>query len=874
MSLVTHKYTPSEMSDEELMATFAARQNTVDFLLKALRDQIHRGTLSSYVITGPRGAGKSTIIQMLDLRIRKDPELGAAWLPVVFPEEQFNMISLRDMLAGTLLILAKNGVEGAVEWLDKVEGEPDEEQSEQFAVTGLREITRRTGKRLVLFIENLNQLLEDHLNEQTKGTLRRLLMTDASMMIIGSTVHVFESLRNYDEAFFNYFGQVPLGRLDAEQVSELLRKRAEFDHNEWFLRELPKQQAKVKTLVHLTGGNPRFVLMLYELLSVQQVTTIVQYLKRLADELTPLLKDEMENLPPQQRKIIHAIMEKGGTAQPKDIATATRLPLNAVTIQLKRLKDGQIVEVLGGGKGRAANYTIPDKLFSIWYQMRYLGQNRRRIELFVQILSIWFEVEERVQTLRKLADLADKGAPRALRECATTVEYFAASLKGTPHETDAADLCIKSWVRTDLQEAALAFADLSAIDSSTSDETGAQAKFAGWLSTHENPQKSIEILNQVLIKSPPPKIRLLALMLRGVCKGMIGDYVGAVSDSSVGLSITDVSKDEFVTLLIMRGLAHQELGNSEAALEDYGKAIETGRELKDTLRYYPYVLRGSVRRAFDNQQGALNDYNAVIEDSGAPSDFLAMALIDRGCVKGSLRDQSGELSDYSKAIELPGVSKHNLSKALGLRACARWLMGDRKGSFLDFDRIIRTEHFSDEVVAQAHFTRAMILAMERNLEAAIQDFIHVLELNITNSVLVSESARRASTLLAPLDDEKRLRSFFERFASALNRLEPDISRETVIQFFKSLASSEMKYAWPLAWKTFVAYLKPETAEAIRLFEPVCKVLEGNNRAVLDALPPEHREFALEVLAKFEAQTDVEREELKAKGPQRPLPVQN
>ena len=63
----------------------------------------------------------------------------------------------------------------------------------------------------------------------------------------------------------------------------------------------------------------------------------------------------MENLPPQQRKIIHALMEKGGTAQPIDLTGPTRLPLNAINTQLKRLKEAQIVEVLGGGKGRAAH---------------------------------------------------------------------------------------------------------------------------------------------------------------------------------------------------------------------------------------------------------------------------------------------------------------------------------------------------------------------------------------------------------------------------------------------------------------------------------------------------------------------------------------
>jgi hypothetical protein len=65
---------------------------------------------------------------------------------------------------------------------------------------------------------------------------------------------MFDSLKRYDEAFFNYFGPVPLGRLSFEQVSELLRKRAKFDGNESFLRNLPNMQAKVRTLVHLTGG--------------------------------------------------------------------------------------------------------------------------------------------------------------------------------------------------------------------------------------------------------------------------------------------------------------------------------------------------------------------------------------------------------------------------------------------------------------------------------------------------------------------------------------------------------------------------------------------------------------------------------------------
>jgi hypothetical protein len=132
-------------------------------------------------------------------------------------------------------------------------------------------------------------------------------------------------------------------------------------------------------------------------------------------------------------------MENGGTAQPTDLVERTRLPLNAITTQLKRLKDAQIVELLGGGKGRAANYTVPDKLFAIWYQMRYLNQNRRRIELFVEVLRIWFEAEERFATIQSFAKLEGGASPSALHEADLSTEYFAASLANTRFASEAQD---------------------------------------------------------------------------------------------------------------------------------------------------------------------------------------------------------------------------------------------------------------------------------------------------------------------------------------------------------------------------------------------------------------------------------------------------
>jgi len=580
MSLVAYKYTPSEMSEAELDATFAARGHTVDYLLKSLRDQMHSGTLSSFVVTGPRGAGKSTVIRMVTLRLTRDPELVGAWLPVVFPEEQFGVASLRDFLAAILRELSASGLSEAKAWLEKVEAESNDEQSQQLAVTGLKEITRKARKRLVVFVENLNLLLEECLDDQMKGTLRRLLMTDPFMMLIGSSVHVFDSLKSYDEAFFNYFGSVPLDRLTAEQVFELLQRRAEFDGNERFLRDFREQRPKIRAIVHLAGGNPRLILMLYELLSQRQVTTIVQCLRHLVDELTPLLKDEMENLPPQQRKIIHALMEKGGTAQPTDLVERTRLPLNAITTQLKRLKDAQIVELLGGGKGRAANYTVPDKLFAIWYQMRYLNQNRRRIELFVEVLRVWFKAEERFANIQSLAKLEGGASPRALHEAALATEYFAASLADTPYAAAARDHTVRQWLKSgDPREAALAraeFAGLALREGMSLDST-AYEPLGHWCAEPADLKTALEVLNPVISDAGrPASERAAALLERGWCFSISRDINHALSDFSAVVTLEGAPKEEVAGALACRAFINLALDQRASAIADWTAVLELG----------------------------------------------------------------------------------------------------------------------------------------------------------------------------------------------------------------------------------------------------------------------------------------------------------
>ena len=470
MALVTYKYMVERMPAGELRRTFAAREHTLEYLVTEMRGQIHSKTLKSYFLSGPRGAGKTTLVRMLALRLEEDTELHAAWLPVMFPEEIHGVVSLRDLLSAVLRTLGENGTPQAQAWHIRVEQEPIDESSRNLAIQGLQDVVRTTGRRLVIFIENLDMLFADGksqgIDRQESAALRRLLMSPTPwMMLIGTGVMSFKAIETYDEALFQYFQPVPIERLNDEQVRQLLFSRAAFDGLTDFESKYRLNQDKIRSLTRLTGGNPRLILMLYETITVGAVTTVMQTLLSLVDSLTPLLKDILEHqMTRQQTKVFDALMRAGGTAQPRDLVAPTRLTLNAVNTQLTRLKEMQLLEVLGGGKGRPAFYSVPDRLLSTWYQLRYLRPNRRRIEMFVEFLRLWFEEDARCEYMRSLV----KNMPLSVKESAgadtvyapLALECVAASLKDTQYAKEAETTANRGITKRQQGDIAGAISDL------------------------------------------------------------------------------------------------------------------------------------------------------------------------------------------------------------------------------------------------------------------------------------------------------------------------------------------------------------------------------------------------------------------------------
>jgi DNA polymerase III delta prime subunit len=418
---VPYKYNPAEMPAEDLEATFVGRCHLLDHLVAAVREQTDTGSIQHYLLLGPRGIGKTTLLLMLYRRVKEDPELSGCWFPVRYREEEFYVYTLRDLLALALEHLhEEEGVPEAEVIRHEAEAEADDERSLAKLLGGLRKITKSYGKRLLLLIDNFDQLFPGRAaNDLDQHAFRKLLSTEPFLMVVGTSTLLFEDIFSYDEAFFNFFSPVPVEDLCDEEIQDLLYRRAQLDENQDFLREYEKHKEKVRAITYLTGGNPRLVMMLYEILSQRQFLPVVQTLRETIDNLTPLLKDVLEDLPRQQSKVLDALMRLGGTASPSGIAKCARLPLNVVTTQMGRLKEARLVEVQGEGRGKPAVCRVSDQMFRTWYQMRYLRPARRRVELFVEFLRAWFTVEDNKESktdeaknwIARIDELEPEGTP-------------------------------------------------------------------------------------------------------------------------------------------------------------------------------------------------------------------------------------------------------------------------------------------------------------------------------------------------------------------------------------------------------------------------------------------------------------------------------
>ena len=380
-------YNPQRLNDDVVEKIFIARKKLFEFIFKKISSEKSQSIPQHHIIMGQRGMGKSTLLKRTEVELRK-VVYASSFIPVLYPEEQYNLKDLAefwlntlDAIADTLEIEKQSSIvkqiDDKVAQLSKIKVREDLCKA---TYDYFKEICQMINRRPVLLIDNMN-LLFDRMDESEQYKLRAWITQKGAPIILGASAVNIKDTKEYGAPFYDAFQFHYLKRLEFNELLEILKNLATLTDTPSVQHDLYQNLARLRTIHQLTGGNPRTVVMLFKLLIKGFSQDINDDLEALLDEITPLYKAKFEELPEQLQIIVDAIALYWDPISLEQLRAETGYENNQLSPQLKRLIDIGWIEKQDAYYAKGSAYQINERFFNIWFLMRR-SSRRQKKELY------------------------------------------------------------------------------------------------------------------------------------------------------------------------------------------------------------------------------------------------------------------------------------------------------------------------------------------------------------------------------------------------------------------------------------------------------------------------------------------------------------
>jgi len=415
-------YNPQRQSDEVAEKLFVVRQKQFELLINKITKEEKDSIPQHYLIISQQGMGKTTMLKRIEVELHK-PEYQQSFIPVLFPEEQYNIKNLAEFWLNCLDALAnslesENYLSDTVTDIDnkikELSGETSQKNVEE-AYKYLVQICNNFQRRPVLLIDNIgfvfSRLDSNKETKQDQLTLRKMLSESGAPIVVCAGDTTTNDVLNYNMPFHDFFLIQNIDKLSFDEFLELLNNLGKLVQSDTDLvNTIEREKPRLQTLYQFIGGNPRTAVMLFKLLVKGFSEDINDDLDALVDEVTPLYKTKFEELSLQQQVVIDAIAMNWDAIPFKKLSINTGLAINQLSPQLKRLlDDGWIETVVADKKSRKAKekidgilkgnaYFLSDRFFNIWFLIRRSNRRQKRgVRCLSELLECLYRPERTMQ---------------------------------------------------------------------------------------------------------------------------------------------------------------------------------------------------------------------------------------------------------------------------------------------------------------------------------------------------------------------------------------------------------------------------------------------------------------------------------------------
>ncbi|MCB1825602.1 MAG: AAA family ATPase [Candidatus Competibacteraceae bacterium] len=421
-------YNPATLGAEQLLREFIDRKGLLERILDIVRQNTPDKPQQHLIIIGPRGMGKTMLLCAIRHRVNGDVALNAEWLPISFYEEQYGIGDLADFWLEAIRHL-ESALNRPSQTADELLDHPGDDLAER-AEARFFELLAESGKRALLFVDNLNDIFAAIHAEEALHQLRALLMEDPRLMLVGTAASYFAEITDVSQPFHDFFRTFSLERLDQEELETVFRTLADANNDPTVPQILEKAPERVQALRILTGGNPRLAKLGYRILREGLDGDVRRDLERLLDECTPFFKHRIEGLAKEGRRIFDAIARRWDPVTVDDLKKELRKPSNYISAQIKRLVDEGFVEEASGTE-KKKRYQVAERFYNIYYLMRYSREGRKKLRWLVVFMKVFYTSRDYRDWAERLErELTSALSPDAIKEKLAHLDTLMAAADG------------------------------------------------------------------------------------------------------------------------------------------------------------------------------------------------------------------------------------------------------------------------------------------------------------------------------------------------------------------------------------------------------------------------------------------------------------